>query len=259
VSLLPRDGESVVGSRPLVSGGAKASSSRPLGRPSETAIAACLLTLLFSSGACTYRGNVPVELPAISYEEASPAIEGPVTLCLSKRLRSRTWREDPRFYTVHLGRKAALAVEQLVKASIREVRIDFAKGCGKRATGPWLDAKIDVADRAFDEHGDTVTRVVLTLTLLDASGEVVWSHAGEGEVVDSLAALELDHREAALDFGLALEAALRKTYDALSTSETVRRELGELGEEKPQSPSEPVPQSSPPPDTASLERSTAIG
>ena len=226
-----------------MSGKTNAPSSRSLGRPSETAIAVCLLTLLLSSGACTYRGNVPVELPAIAYEEVSPAIEGPVTLCLSKRLRSRTWREDPRFYTVHLGRKAALAVEHLVKASINDVRTDFAKGCDKRATGPWLDATIDVADRAFDEYGDAVTRVVLTLTLHDASGQVLWTHAGQGEVVDSLSTFELDHRESARDFGLALEIALQETHEALSTSEVVRRELGE---ETAPSPSEPAAQSSPP-------------
>jgi hypothetical protein len=203
----------------------KTSASSRLERPSKIAITASLLALLVSSGACSYRGNVPVELSVISYADASPAIEGTVTLCVSKRLRKRSWQEDPRFYTIHLGRKAALAVERLVKASIRNVRTDFSTNCGKRATSAWLDAEIDVADRTFDDYGDTVTRIALTLTLLDPSGRILWTHTGEGQVVEAPSPLKLDHHEAARDFGQALEIALQQTHAALSASEAVRREL----------------------------------
>lgn len=193
--------------------------------------AAVAIALILAAGGCAYRGNVAVELEPIAFESRDTALPGPVALCLSKRLRNRVWREDPRFYSIHLGRKAALAVERLVRASIRDVRTGFGDDCGSEAELPTLAASIDSADRFLDEYGEAVTEVVLTLWLTDAGGTERWRHASAGQVVRPPSMFALDHVEAARDFGEALATTLRETFEALGRSEAVRRTLSGASDE----------------------------
>jgi hypothetical protein len=189
------------------------------------------------------------DLAQIDFPTASPRIQDPIELCLTKALRRREWNVAAHPFRIDLGRPSSPNVERLVKATFSDVRVTFDESCGQSGKTPSIEVLIRSANRdpyRSEVGGMQRTAVTLTVVFSAADGHEVWSHVYEAEslakpaprisglfdgilfngllrTIGSFPPVSPErHRHAAREFGIALEIALREVHRALVEADEVR-------------------------------------
>ena len=171
-----------------------------------------------------------VELAPLSFSSPLPPIAGGVEACIDKPLRARHWNVETHPYRVELGKRAALGFERMVKASFREVVVDYSDVCGHGGERPWIQARILAANRDWDgvdglvDSAPVDTAMTMQFEFHAPSGETVWekrveaSHRTPGFIGTRVTRAVRGSE----DFGFVLARALEQGHAALVAAPEVR-------------------------------------
>ena len=183
-----------------------------------------LAGLLLSAGGCA-RPSMHAQLDPMHFTNDRPPIDGAITVCLTPKLRRRTWNVRDHPFTVQLGQRASVNFESMTKAAFREVTTNLDAGCGKPSARPRITARIDSANRVlnFDAGRDQVTVVTMTFSIYGADNKRLWRETTVGEVITDPVFLIQRHKDAAHAMGQAIRKAINLAYPALLDSKVLRQ------------------------------------
>ncbi|MEM9175611.1 MAG: hypothetical protein AAGC67_10285 [Myxococcota bacterium] len=197
-----------------------------------------------------------VDLETMTFEDSVPPIDASVEVCIRSNLHKRQWSVEGPPYRIALGKRAALHFERMAKQAFREAVAVYTDACGATSETPWVEATIVSANRDYDgiegfplfgyfvelfSGADPVdTALTMSFALHADDGSEIWSTEVKSEhrVVDTppppipTVGARVRARRGSRDFAVVLRDALDRGYQALISSETVRRAFDDDGLER---------------------------